>query len=422
MNVTIVAGGTRGDVDPYTGVAARLCEADHDVTMATHARFAELVRACGATYEPIPGDLHTVLASAAFQRWQQASLTGARLVRIIQQVREVMREIGDGVTAAILRRPDVLLLGNTIAPLGYHLADELGIPSLGLYWGPLDPTGDFPPIMAQYPSLGRWGNRTAAGFAQAMADAVYSPAVRRQRAALGLRPISLRRVRRRQRAQRWPILHGFSPAVVPRPSDWRPGLDIVGYWWPHRPAIWQPPPLLVDFLDAGPPPVFVGFGSMTPDDGERLSELAVTALRRAGVRGVVQAGWAGLTVSTDDIIGVGEVPHEWLLPRTAAVVHHAGAGTTGAALRAGVPAVPVPVMIDQFFWADRLARLGVASKPIPFPGLSADRLARGIRLAVDDGSHRRRAQALARTIDAEDGAGRVVEAVEHVASRAGRRS
>ncbi|MGQ7754229.1 glycosyltransferase [Streptomyces sp. WC2508] len=101
---------------------------------------------------------------------------------------------------------------------------------------------------------------------------------------------------------------------------------------------------------------------MAPGQGERLGELVAAAVTRAGVRAVVQAGWAGLSAVSDDVLAIGDLPHDWLCPRTAAVVHHAGAGTTAAGLRAGVPAVPVPVMADQPFWAARLHRFGVAPR------------------------------------------------------------
>jgi UDP:flavonoid glycosyltransferase YjiC (YdhE family) len=129
---------------------------------------------------------------------------------------------------------------------------------------------------------------------------------------------------------------------MPLPADWPPAVEVSGYWWPARPEGWQPPRDLVDFLAAGPPPVFIGFGSMAPDQGERLSRVIEDAVTRAGVRAVVQAGWAGLTGAGDRILAVGDLSHDWVFPQVAAVVHHAGAGTTGAALRAGVPAVPVP--------------------------------------------------------------------------------
>jgi UDP:flavonoid glycosyltransferase YjiC (YdhE family) len=213
----------------------------------------------------------------------------------------------------------------------------------------------------------------------------------------------------------WPICHGFSPAVLPRPADWPAEVRVSGYWWPARPPRWQPPGQLVDFLQAGPPPVFVGFGSMTPTQGEWLSDIVAAALHRAGVRAVVESGWAGLAPCGDDILSVGDLPHDWLFPRMAAVVHHAGAGTTGAGLRAGLPAVPVPVLVDQPFWAARLHRLGVAPPPLPRHELTADALADALRSCLDEPAYRHRAAELARRIRAEDGSAAVLTLIARLA-------
>ncbi|MEV7026860.1 nucleotide disphospho-sugar-binding domain-containing protein, partial [Kitasatospora sp. NPDC093558] len=227
-------------------------------------------------------------------------------------------------------------------------------------------------------------------------------------------PLGQGALRRARERENWPVLHGFSRALVPRPADWRSGLQVVGNWWPHPAPDHRLPDEVEDFLRAGPPPVFVGFGSMAAGDGERLSGLVVDALRRAGVRGVLQSGWAGLVAETangSDVLTVGELPHALLFPRTAAVVHHAGAGTSAAALRAGVPSVPVPVMADQPFWAARLAAAGAAPRPVPYADLTVERLAAAVRLAVDDRMHRARAEAAARRMVCEHGAARVAEAV-----------
>ena len=160
--------------------------------------------------------------------------------------------------------------------------------------------------------------------------------------------------------------------------------------------------------------MFVGFGSMTPTH-ERLHDVVAAAVERAGVRAVVQSGWAGLRPAGDDILLVGDLPHDWLFPRMAAVVHHAGAGTTGAGLRAGVPAVAVPVLLDQPFWADRLHRLGVAPRPLPLHELTTDTLADALRSCLDRPTYRNRATELARRIRADDG--RRCRALAHPAAR-----
>jgi UDP:flavonoid glycosyltransferase YjiC (YdhE family) len=213
-------------------------------------------------------------------------------------------------------------------------------------------------------------------------------------------------------ARRWPVFYGFSPAIVPHPADWPASYQVTGYWWPQPPADWSPPAELDEFLDSGPPPVFFGFGDMTPDDPGEFIELATAAGRQAGVRQVIQAGQAGpgpagRPPSRDSIV-IGDLPHDWLFPRMAAVVHHAGGGTTAAGLRAGVPAVTVPVLGDQPFWAARLAALGAAPPPIPRRQLSIVALAAAIRDTVARPSYQTQAQALSRRLASEDGAAPVI--------------
>jgi sterol 3beta-glucosyltransferase len=166
--------------------------------------------------------------------------------------------------------------------------------------------------------------------------------------------------------------------------------------------------------------VFVGFGSMTPNH-DRLHDVVAGSVKRAGVRAVVQSGWADLGPVGDDILVVGDMPHDWLFPRMAAVVHHAGAGTTGAGLRAGVPAVPVPVLLDQPFWASRLHRLGVAPYPLPLDELTAGTLADALRSCLDRSTYRDRATELARLVRADDGAAVVLSLIAQLEGRRGQR-
>ncbi|CAM5594437.1 hypothetical protein SAURM35S_03458 [Streptomyces aurantiogriseus] len=320
--------------------------------------------------------------------------------------------LGQGVADAVTPDTDLLLLSTTTAPLGWHLTEATGIPSVGAYLQPTTPTGDFPPVVTGTRSLGRHGNRAAGRLSLRMADRVYTPAVTELRRRLELPPRTPAAARRRQERAHWPVLHGFSTALVPRPADWRPGLEIVGTWWPYHDPDQQLPSAVEDFLGAGPPPVFVGFGSMAAGHGERLSAIAVRALRAAGLRGILQTGSAGLAADGDDVLTVGEVPHALLFPRVAAVVHHAGAGTSAAGLRAGVPAVPVPVTADQPFWAARLAGLGAATAPLRFASLTAEELADALDRVVRRPSCAPSAEAAARHMATEDGAGRALKVIE----------
>jgi UDP:flavonoid glycosyltransferase YjiC (YdhE family) len=230
---------------------------------------------------------------------------------------------------------------------------------------------------------------------------------------LGLPPTGPAAALRTRERQGWPVLHGFSPRVVARPRDWRSGLDVAGYWWPYDGDARLPDNLL-SFIEAGPPPVFVGLGSATVPDPARVSAEIVRALRGAGLRGVIQHGWAGLSATGDDMLTVDEVPHSALFPRMAAVVHHAGAGTTAAGLRAGVPAVPVPIQFDESFWAARLVALGVAPGAVPLRRLSADTLEAALLRVTRDAEYRERARALGARIREEDGVTPVLEAVDRL--------
>ena len=300
------------------------------------------------------------------------------------------------------------------APLSRLAAEALGLPCMGTYLAPAVPTGEFAlPGLPQSGGAGPAANLAAGRELLAAAGSLYGGILPGLRDRLGLSP---GRWPRGEEGAVWPVCHGFSPLVVPRPADWPSEVDVCGYWWPARPEGWQPSPGLVDFLAAGPPPVFIGFGSMAPGQGEQLSEVIADAVTRVGVRAVVQAGWAGLTGTGEQILTVGDLPHDWLFPQVAAVVHHAGAGTTGAGLRAGVPSVPVPVLADQPFWAHRLHDLGVAPEPVYFAKLTAETLSDALRECLGEPGYQERAASLARRIADEDGAAAVLARIERLAA------
>jgi UDP:flavonoid glycosyltransferase YjiC (YdhE family) len=413
VKVVIMTIGSQGDVAPFLGLGVGLQGAHHDVTIATQDSFAAVVREHGLGFRALPGNTREVMASDEGRRWTRAG-GGLRAMRAQAQIyKTFMRELAEPVTAAA-DGADVLLLQAVPATHGYLVGKAMGIPSILLGLTPSVPTEEFLPAMFGGRSLGRRGNRTLMRLGP-MALKSLDGVIEDLQTGLGLPPTGMAAVRREMFFDNTdlPILDGYSPAISPRPADWRPGVDVVGYWWPPRPPRWEPPAELVAFLEAGPPPVFIGFGSHGQGEAERIQEIVAAATRRARVRAVVQSGWAGLSAPGDDVLAIGNVPHDWLFPRMAAVVHHAGAGTTGAGLRAGVPAVPVPILADQPFWAARLARLGVSPGSVRFKRLSADRLAGLIQKAVSEPAYRRQAAAVAERVSAEDGAARVLGTLQH---------
>lgn len=409
MKVVILTFGTRGDVAPFIGLGARLKAAGHDVAVAAQELFAADIRASGLEYRAIPGDIRSELESAHGRSWQDSG--GLKALRAKLDVAlAVQPDVADGVFAAA-QGADVLLLQYLVQVHGYLMAQALGIPCMSLELFPNLPTREFLPAFYGARSLGSWANRAIPRFTTRFKTPL-DPGIREFQRRLSLPVTGLPAVNRAfLDNSRLPVYHGFSSAIVPRPADWRPGAEVVGYWWPERAPDWTPPGALVDFLAAGPPPVYIGFGSMAGGDGARLSPLVSEAVRLAGVRAVVSAGWAELSSAGDRIFQVGEVPHDWLFPQMATVVHHGGGGTTGASLRAGVPVVTTPVLADQAFWAARLVRIGVSPGFAQLRHLTAERLADLIKRAVSDPAYQQRARAVAKRVSAEDGAGQVVTAL-----------
>jgi sterol 3beta-glucosyltransferase len=219
--------------------------------------------------------------------------------------------------------------------------------------------------------------------------------------------------------RRSPVLYGFSPSVIPPPTDWDTSTHVTGYWFPDPPVGWTPPPSLVEFLAAGPPPVFVGFGSMSNRKPEEITDLILEALARTHQRGIILSGWGGLRPSDlpASVFALDSVPFSWLFPKVAAVVHHGGAGTTACGLAAGVPSIVIPFFADQPFWGQRVVELGVGPKPIPRRKVTVERLATAIETAVTDSTMRQHAADLGRRIRAEDGVARAVAVVRRMDKR-----
>lgn len=221
MRILIAAAGSRGDVAPYTGLGAELRRAGYDVVLATTETFAPLVRDAGLEFRSLPADPRG-----------HGGVSGKR--ELMRTAAAFITDLGQGFAEAIADGLDLLLLSTTTAPLGWHVAEATGTPSIGVYIQPTALTGDFPPVVTGSRSLGRPANRMAGRFALRMTDRVFEQAVAKLRHRLQLLPASASAMRRRQEQENWPILHGFSTALVPRPSDWRSGLEIVGNWWPHH--------------------------------------------------------------------------------------------------------------------------------------------------------------------------------------------
>ncbi|WP_462200454.1 glycosyltransferase [Arthrobacter sp. B2a2-09] len=395
----MITPGTRGDVAPMAGLGGRLQTLGFDVAIAADAAYAPLVISAGCEHRELPGDVSHLVSPAEPGK----KSTGADLRRYMRELGDYMDLAATGTLAAAEAGADVIL-ANTIAPYAYDVAEALGIPALGAHLQPTEPSAAYPPVvLGTARSLGPVGNKLLGSLISA-GKAPYDAPSARIRQVLGLDKKSRATAERHRRKANLPILHGISPTIFPRPADWRSGLTMTGYWWPEAQPGWQPPAELLEFLADGPAPVFMGFGSSAALDADFMLDVA----QRAGVRAVLQ-GVRG--VSGADAIGIGAVPHEWLFPQMAAVVHHAGAGTAAAGLRAGVPTVGVPIYTDQPFWAARIASLGAGPQPVPYKEVTTERLAAAITQASTTPAYAARARQLAASLATEDGTPPVVAAL-----------
>lgn len=407
MRVSVLTAGSRGDVEPFLALGGRLRAAGHSARLVTHREFEPVVRAAGLAFAELPGDPKATLAGPE----GRALLAARNPVTLVRRLREVVGpELRASLTAAIDACDDAdVVVYSTLVAFGPTVAEHLGVPVVAAHLSPNTPTRAFPMTAMPTPVPAALNHATWR-FSEALLWRAFRPLLDEQRAGLGLPPLPRRPPSPRRRP---PRLYGFSPAVVPPPADWTPTDHVTGYWFADVDADAALPPALADFLAAGEPPVYLGFGSMPDQDPSAAAELLLTAARRVGRRAVLSSGWSGLSPAdtTDDVLVVGDVPHRALFPRCAAAVHHGGAGTTAAAVLAGIPSVVVPFFADQFFWGRRVTQLGVGTATPARDRVTADVLADALRAALPRASA---ARALGARVAAEDGPGAAVTVLERL--------
>ncbi|QJY47724.1 glycosyltransferase [Pseudonocardia broussonetiae] len=415
MKILVVTLGTRGDVQPFVALARSARDRGHDVVLAAPERFRPLAAAHGLDLVRIddgPLALMDGVAGAAVSGGVRAKLALARAMpaafgRVLEDCATIARGIGHDADVVVHN-------GQVIgAP---HVAELLGVPCVLALTVPVYvPTREFPwPGAPLPPWLPGWANR--AGYLGMRGPAVVFARVVDdwRRRDLGL---PRRRGRhdplRRPDGVPVPVLNAVSRHVVPPPEDWPPSVTTTGYWFlpAARPGL---PAGVEEFLAAGEPPVLVGFGSMAGADPAATTRTVLDAVRAAGLRAIVATGWGGLVAGEvpASVLVVDDVPHDVLLPRVAAVVHHGGAGTTAAVAAAGRPQVVCPFVADQPFWARRVHDLGVGPAPVPQRRMTAAALAAALRMATGDPAVAARAAALGARIREEDGTAVAVRALE----------
>jgi sterol 3beta-glucosyltransferase len=416
VKITVNTLGTRGDVQPYIALGLGLQQAGHSVRILTHQIFEDFVMGFGLDVYPLQLDPRQVLINQAM------SELGNNTFRVNRWMEENFKAYLPYLFEASLEanRGADLMLNSGLAFAGWHVAEKLNIPAIATYLWPATATRHYPSILGKIPP--RWLPFKGAVnyfstklFNQLFFNLLLPSFNQCRKDILGLRPLTWKVYWSLDSpSSPTPLIYGYSPVVVPKPPDWSGNQHISGYWFLDTPKDYQPDKALLDFLDAGPPPVSFGFGSMVDHEREAVTRIVIQALAETNQRGILLGGWSRL--GTGDLPGfifrMEEVPHDWLFPRMAAIVHHGGAGTTAAGLRAGVPSVVVPTFGDQFFWGWRVHELGAGPKPIPRKKLTAVSLTGAIQQTINSETIENKARLLGQRIRAENGVEKAVRMIE----------
>jgi sterol 3beta-glucosyltransferase len=420
MRVFLLAVGSQGDIRPLVSLANRLHREGHEAMLAAPPLFKPLAIAGRIPFAPLDVDMMSVGDAMASSHGVRHF---AQLARTLGGLTETV--LASAWAAASDSGADVVV-HHPVLPMGQHIAERLGVPAvIGLPQPALVPTGEFSsPIWSNTARLPRPVHRASYPVATMQLGLWCRRGIDRWRAEAGLPRRPGRHDPLRSPGSTGgtesatPVLHAFSRHVLPRPADWPTNAQVSGYWFLDTPPEWTPPRKLAAFLDAGDPPVYIGFGSMPIENPGALSALVQETVERVGTRAVIASGYQGLRglASSDRVLAIRHAPHDWLFPRMSAVVHHGGAGTTGAAVAAGRPQVICPVGTDQPFWAKRMRELGVCAEAPPLHAMTGPALERALRAVLDDRALQLRAAALGRLVATEDGPGRAVSLLEQIVS------
>ncbi|KFY43397.1 hypothetical protein V495_03964 [Pseudogymnoascus sp. VKM F-4514 (FW-929)] len=435
LNVVIMVIGSRGDIQPFLKLGKVLKENHgHRVRIATHPAFRDFVEHdSGLEFFSVGGDPAELMAFMVKNPGMIPTMETLKKGEVGRR-RAAMAEMFEGFWRACINATDDehdvqnlkmmgtrgpfiadAIIANPPSFAHIHCAERLGIPLHLMFTFPYTPTLAFPHPLANikktnvdpgytnfmsYPlvEMMTW---------QGLGDLVNDFRVK----TLGLEPVSTLWAPGQLYRLRVPYTYLWSPGLVPKPNDWGPEIDIAGFVFLDLASTFEPPEELTKFLDDGEPPIYIGFGSIVVDDPNKFTQMIYEATEIAGVRALVSKGWGGFggDDSPENVFMLENTPHDWLFPKLKAVVHHGGAGTTAISLKCGKPTLVVPFFGDQFFWGNMIGKSGAGAEPIPYKELTAEKLAEGIKVLLEDKTQEK-AEEIAKSIEEEgDGADNAIK-------------
>jgi sterol 3beta-glucosyltransferase len=385
MKITVLTAGSRGDTQPYIALGLALLKAGHSVRIVTFGNFRTLVESSGLEFYPVRGDVMQVTRSE-LGREAMSPDNPLKVILSFSQLKKLVGDLQQDFYTACFGADAVVY--HPGAAIGYFIAQEKKIPAILATPYAFTPTSDYPSLLFYHlPRLGKTYNFLTHRIQAQIFWSTASQAIREYwRGQFGHAPENFGNPFPKQNTRNNPTVISYSQHVFPKPTGWSEHVHITGYWFLDEEAGWQPPQDMLNFLQDGEPPVYVGFGSVGDASlAEQKTRLVIEALKLSGQRGVLATGWNALTKIDnlpDTIYMIDSAPHSWLFPRMAAVIHHGGAGTTAAGFRAGVPSIILPYGNDQFAWGLRVHELGVGPKPVPQKRLTAEALSSAITAAL----------------------------------------
>lgn len=406
MRIVLITFGTQGDCQPVIALGVGLREAGHDVLMLGERSAAGSAATHGIPFETLSGDIQATLAPGG--ALHKLMTEGGNVTEATKAFARIAQDNAGPWMAQLrdaARDRDAIVFSGLTAYVALSVAEHLGIPAIAAAMWPLSPTREFPSALLPPLRMPGWANLASHLLINHVLWRMFRPAINdARRNVCGQAP-------RKKMWTDYPALYGMSAHLVPRPHDWQDDWEVCGAWTLPASNGWQPPETLKTFLAAGEPPLYIGFGSMAGFDREIVVRALVQAVD--GRRALFYPGWSGIDVAKlpPNFHVIGSTPHDWLLPRVSAAIHHGGAGTTHAATGAGVPSIVLPFAGDQFFWAGRLAALGVAPRHVPGHRIDAGKLAEMIAF-TERSDTREKAAALGSAIRRERGVAHAVKSIE----------
>lgn len=416
MNITLLTYGSRGDFQPFLALAVALQKSSYNVRLAGPGCFAQYAAAYNVPFVPLAGD--PIELSKSFND------AGKNVFRMVRSMQKHVFSIAPQVVRQshlALQGADMLIHSFLFTAGGHTFSREMHIPDISMQIFPIfAPTrafpnpafGNIPPGLFSYFThwlaekvfwFGGMGGymRLRRHVDQDFPRRLYWPFTQS-----GDRPLT-------------PLVFAYSPSVLPRPVEWSDDhIHIPGYLFLDE-ATYTPPPELERFLGDGEPPICFSFGSMVHREADRIGKVILGVLERTGQRGVILTGWGGWKPAgvPANVLYLEAAPHGWLFPRCRVIIHHGGAGTTAASLRAGKPNIVIPFAADQPFWGKRVAMLGAGPQPLSVNRLTVESLSKILAETLSSESMKSRALELGRKIQNENAVGEILSMVDQITRR-----